>query len=1031
MMSTPETQNIPDRPWPGLTTTASSIISQDGIEKYATGTNKVKPNEAIKICKDNFTVGTWNVRTLHKLGKVNELTHEMNRYTWNVLGMSETRYTGMGEFKTTDGHKIWFSGENDKHEKGVAFMVHRNTLRSVLEWSPISSRIITIRLKVQPLNLTIIQIYAPTSDYDVDEVECFYQKLQETIKNVNKKDILIVQGDWNAKIGNDSYENWGDVAGKFGLEKTNDRGTRLLEFAKQNKLVIANTLFRHKRTRTVTWHSPGGITHNQIDFILVQKRYQSSINGAKTRVFPGADIGSDHELLMMTMKLKLKAHKKEQFVRIKYDVDKLKDPQVLSDFQATIGGKFGPLLLMEDINSNNLTTKFEEVVTNAAVKHLGKKRKIKKPWINEEVLEKCDKRRELKQHRYDNDESAKKYREANVKVNKEIKLAKESWINKQCQEIENCNRQNNTKAAFDLVKKLTTEWKPKCYVVEDNNGKLLTNADDVTERWRQYCEELYNHQADVSDNTLIDIERTVSTKEEEEPPIVREEIEQAVKKLKCNKSPGTDNIPAELLKAGGDHMIDVLLKICNLTLKTGEWPTKWTESILLPLPKKGNIRKCENNRTISLISHPSKVLLYVLLNRIKPKVKEILEDTQAGFQEGRSTTEQICNLRILSEKYMAHQKPLYHNFIDFRKAFDRVWHKALFLIMRKCNISSTITNTLKSLYEHAKNLVLVGDKPSKWFLSKVGVRQGCVLSPYLFNVFLEFIMTEALESFIGNVKIGGRTISNLRFADDIDLIADSEEELRELTEKLDQAATKYGMEISPDKSKILVTSKHPLELSRPICLANEELEQVTSFKYLGSQITNTLNSITEIKCRIGIATSAMSRLNPIWSNRNISVKTKLRFMRAIVISTMTYACESWTIDAESEKRINAFEMKCYRKILQIPYTAHRTNESVKDEIVQNSENYETLLSVVKQRKLKWFGHVTRHPKELGLAHTIMHGQVPGKRARGRPRKNWLENIGSWTNLSICQAMRNADDRKMWRGLVASNKVHLRPQGYGQ
>ena len=114
-------------------------------------------------------------------------------------------------------------------------------------------------------------------------------------------------------------------------------------------------------------------------------------------------------------------------------------------------------------------------------------------------------------------------------------------------------------------------------------------------------------------------------------------------------------------------------------------------------------------------------------------------------------------------------------------------------------------------------------------------------------------------------------------------------------------------------------------------------------------------------------------------------------MKAIVLATMTYGCELWTLNAQSEKRINAFEMKCYRKILRIPYTAHGTNENVKDEIVHQCGNQETLLSIVKRRKIQWFGYVRRNDNSLSLAN-IMHGRVPGKRGRGRPRKAWLSNI---------------------------------------
>ena len=110
--------------------------------------------------------------------------------------------------------------------------------------------------------------------------------------------------------------------------------------------------------------------------------------------------------------------------------------------------------------------------------------------------------------------------------------------------------------------------------------------------------------------------------------------------------------------------------------RTGKWPTPLTQSLIITLPKKGNLQLCQNNRTISHISHSSKVMLKVILNRLKPQAEEIIAEEQAGFRAGRSTTEQILNLRILCEKYLQQQQNLYHVFIDFKKAFDRVWQAA-------------------------------------------------------------------------------------------------------------------------------------------------------------------------------------------------------------------------------------------------------------------------------------------------------------------------------------------------------------------
>ena len=164
--------------------------------------------------------------------------------------------------------------------------------------------------------------------------------------------------------------------------------------------------------------------------------------------------------------------------------------------------------------------------------------------------------------------------------------------------------------------------------------------------------------------------------------------------MKKGKSDGVDNIPAELVQAGGENVITALTTICNKIWQTGEWPTSWTQSLVIILPKKGNLQRCQNYRTISLISHPSKVMQKIIRNRWKPQADKIIAEEQAGFRAGR-----IFNLRILCEKYPQHQQDLYHVFIDFKKAFDRVWHAALWATMKKHNISTNLIQVIKNLYK--------------------------------------------------------------------------------------------------------------------------------------------------------------------------------------------------------------------------------------------------------------------------------------------------------------------------------------------
>ena len=198
------------------------------------------------------------------------------------------------------------TGEGNKHEYGVDFLILKNIMKSVMGCRPISSRLISIHLRADPFNITVIQVYAQTTDYSDDQIENFYSQLQRIIDQAPKKDILIVQGNWNAKVGKNTQENWQDICGPFCNATINERGLRLLEFATYNKLGLANTYGPHKASRRWTWHSPNGQHHNQIDYKLLKQRFRSGINIAKTRSFPGADIGSDHDLVMMNFRLRLK-----------------------------------------------------------------------------------------------------------------------------------------------------------------------------------------------------------------------------------------------------------------------------------------------------------------------------------------------------------------------------------------------------------------------------------------------------------------------------------------------------------------------------------------------------------------------------------------------------------------------------------------------------------------------------------------------------------------------------------------------------
>ena len=250
----------------------------------------------------------------------------------------------------------------------------------------------------------------------------------------------------------------------------------------------------------------------------------------------------------------------------------------------------------------------------------------------------------------------------------------------------------------------------------------------------------------------------------------------------------------------------------------------------------------------------------------------------------------------------------------------------------------------------------------EWFRTTVGVRQGRLLSPTLFNIFLERIMSDAQEEHVGKVSIGGRNITNLRFADDIDALAEEEQELEALVESLHKIFPRYKMKISAEKTKLMANSANGIQ--------SERHKGKRAFKYHGAVVSDD-GSKPEVLSRTAQATAAYTKLKPIWSDNKISLGSKVKLMCSFVISIFLNACESWTLTAELEKRMQAFEMRCYRRLLIISYKDHVTYEEVRRKIQAAIGEYVELLALVKKRKLRWFGHVSR---SSGLAKITIQGK---------------------------------------------------------
>ena len=195
-----------------------------------------------------------------------------------------------------------------------------------------------------------------------------------------------------------------------------------------------------------------------------------------------------------------------------------------------------------------------------------------------------------------------------------------------------------------------------------------------------------------------------------------------------------------------------------------------------------------------------------------------------------------------------------------------------------------------------------------------------------------------------------------------------------------------------------------------------------NFKYLGAIISNE-GSKPKILSRIAQTTAALSRLKIIWRDKNISLASKDKLMRTLILSTFLYACESWTLTAEIERTVQAPERRCYRRLLNISYKDHVMNEELRSRIQNATGVQDDLLTIVKKRKLRWYGHISR---SSGMAKTILQGTVKATR-RGRQKKRWEDNIKEWMGMGFGDSLRAAEDWEGWQGIVAtSSVVPLRP-----
>lgn len=357
---------------------------------------------------------------------------------------------------------------------------------------------------------------------------------------------------------------------------------------------------------------------------------------------------------------------------------------------------------------------------------------------------------------------------------------------------------------------------------------------------------------------------------------------------------------------------------------------------------------------------------------------------------------------------MEFNSPLYLLFIDFERAFDSLNRNEMWTILASYGIPEKLLNIIKSLYRDTRCQVIHRGKPGRQFRVETGVKQGCILSPLLFIIVLDWVMRKA------NVKARGiqwnmtDRLEDIDFADDICALTHRFQDMDEKLKLLIKYAGQVGLKINVEKTKLLRINA---ETTRILKIGSEEIEEVDSFCYLGSKITGDGGADKDVQNRIRKARTAFEMLRNVWYSTQISKNLKLRIFKSNVLSVLLYGCETWKITENITSSIQVFVNKCLRRIRMITWPNVITNDDL-----WRWSNVEKLDIQIKRRKWNWIGHTLRKPAE-DVARAALDWNPQGKRKVGRPKSTWRRSV-------IAEAETNG---KTWNELktMAPNRIRWR------
>ena len=450
--------------------------------------------------------------------------------------------------------------------------------------------------------------------------------------------------------------------------------------------------------------------------------------------------------------------------------------------------------------------------------------------------------------------------------------------------------------------------------------------------------------------------------------ITPEEIEQSIKTLKKNKAVGIDCISGEMIQCSSSHMMNGYVKLFNAILNTSHYPSAWKQGIIVNLFKSGQQHDPDNYRGLSINSCLAKVFNTIMNNRLNNFLieKNIIDKSQIGFKKKARTSDHIFVMNTILQKYSRCKQKLYLCFVDFKKAFDSVWHDALMLKLLENGVCGNFFKVIKNMYEDVYSCIRMNDVLSDMFKCQSGVRQGDVLSPSLFNIFVNDL-PKSLYTSECTPKLGSNYVNCLMYADDLVIMSLSTDELQLQLNSLDAYCKRWGLEINKKKTKTMVMAKYGQKCpSYNLKIGDHEIEWVTTYKYLGMELNNNGNLTQSAKNLCARSWKAIFKMNSTLKNINVKTKTRLHLFDHLVRPIACYGSEVWgssmylpanklSLSSFWEKAEKLPTEQLHLRYLKISLGVHSkaTNSAVKGEVGR----FPLILHIAKSM-LKYWSHMT-------------------------------------------------------------------------